>query len=230
MDPNVLHNIGYGMYIVSASKDGKFNAQIANTVFQITSNPITVAISINKNNLTFEYIKSAQRFSISILGEDTPVSFIGKFGFKSGRDEDKFKDTKFKVLNSGCPVVIDYALGFIEAKVTKEVDFGTHVLFVGEMEESAILKLGRTMTYDYYHQVKRGTTPKSAPTFIQSEMEKPVVSGFSKYRCSVCGYVYDPEVGDPDSGIAPGTSFDDLPNNWVCPICGVGKDKFVKEG
>lgn len=230
MDPNVLHNIGYGMYIVSASQSGKFNGQIANTVFQITSNPITVAISINKSNLTYEYIKSAQRFSISILGEDTPVSFIGKFGFKSGREEDKFKDTKYKVLNSGCPVVIDYALGFIEAKVIKEVDFGTHVLFVGVMEESGVLKLGRTMTYDYYHQVKRGTTPKSAPTFIQSEMEKNIAGGIEKYRCSVCGYVYDPQSGDPDSGIAPGTTFEQLPNDWVCPICGVGKDKFTKEG
>ncbi len=47
-----------------------------------------------------------------------------------------------------------------------------------------------------------------------------------KYRCTVCDYIYDPEVGDPDGGIEPGTEFDDLPDDWVCPECGVEKDMF----
>ena len=98
MDPNVLHNISYGMFIVSSSKDKALNGQIANTVFQITSEPVSVAISINKKNLTHEYIESSGRFSISILEEETPLVFIGKFGFKSGKQEDKFKDTGFKLL------------------------------------------------------------------------------------------------------------------------------------
>ena len=89
MDPNVLHNLSYGMYIVSSNKGDLLNAQIANTVFQITSEPVTIAISINNKNLTHEYIESSSRFSLSILDENTPLSFIGKFGFKSGRTENK---------------------------------------------------------------------------------------------------------------------------------------------
>lgn len=170
MDPNVLHNIGYGMYIVSSNKGSLINGQIANTVFQITSEPITIAISINKKNLTHEYIDSSKRFSISILEQETPLNFIGKFGFKSGRVEDKFKDTKFIKLDSFCPVALDNALCYFEAKVMNQLDCGTHTLFLGQVTDSKILKVGKPMTYDYYHQVKRGTTPETAPTFIKEEV------------------------------------------------------------
>ena len=82
MDPNVLHNLSYGMYIVSSCNNGKLNGQIANTVFQITSEPVKVAISINKSNLTHEYIEASCAFNISVLYESTPLPFIGKFGFR----------------------------------------------------------------------------------------------------------------------------------------------------
>jgi len=169
MDPHVLHNISYGMFVVSSFKDKALNGQIANTVFQITSVPVTVAISINKKNLTHEHIESSSRFSISILDEDTPLEFIGKFGFKSGKQEDKFNGTGFMVLPSGCPVVTDHSVGYLEAEVINRFDCGTHTLFLGCMRESAILKEGRPMTYEYYHNVKKGTTPPKAPTFIRGE-------------------------------------------------------------
>lgn len=169
MDPNVLHNISYGMFIVSSHKDKALNGQIANTVFQITSVPVTIAISINKKNLTFEHIMASGHFTVSILEEDTPLAFIGKFGFKSGKQEDKFKDTGFKVLPSGCPVVTDYSIGYLEADVINSFDCGTHTLFLGCVKDSAILKEGKVMTYDYYHNVKKGTTPPKAPTFIRGE-------------------------------------------------------------
>lgn len=169
MDPNVLHNLNYGMYIVSSDKGGAFNGQIANTVFQITSSPVTIAISINKKNLTHEFIEASRRFSVAILEEETPLSFVGKFGFKSGRKDAKFNGIKFKVLESGCPVVLDHALGYVEARVIKTLDCITHTLFLGEMNEANILKTGKPMTYDYYHQVKHGTTPSTAPTFIRGE-------------------------------------------------------------
>lgn len=169
MDPNALHNISYGMYIVSSNKDKALNGQIANTVFQITSVPVTIAISINNKNLTHEYIVSSKRFTVSILEEAAPLVFIGKFGFKSGRQEDKFKDTNFKLLDSGCPVVTDYSIAYLEAEVINQFDCGTHTMFLGCMKESAILKEGKPMTYDYYHNVKKGTTPPKAPTFIRGE-------------------------------------------------------------
>ncbi|MFH1478298.1 MAG: rubredoxin [Candidatus Omnitrophota bacterium] len=230
MDLNILHNIGYGMYIVSSFNGDKINGQIVNTLFQITSSPITIGVSINKENLTHGYISNSSRFSASILTEDTPLSFIGDFGFKSGRDADKFKGIGYKKLSSGCPVVTDHSVGYIEAKVINKMDCFTHTLFIGELVESSVIKTARPMTYDYYHQVKRGTTPKNAPTYIREEGAPVKDEKMSKYRCTVCGYIYDPAIGDPDSGIQPGTAFSDIPEDWKCPICGVKKDKFVKEG
>jgi len=158
------------MYIVSANSGNRINAQIANTVFQITSEPATIAISINKKNLTHEVIEGSSYFSVSVLEEDTPLQFIGKFGFKTGRKEDKFKDVNFKRLGSGCPVILEHAVCYLEARIAGKLDCGTHTLFMGEVIDSAILKEGRAMTYDYYHHVKRGTTPRSAPTFIKGEI------------------------------------------------------------
>ncbi|OGO16648.1 MAG: Rubredoxin-type Fe(Cys)4 protein [Chloroflexi bacterium RBG_16_48_7] len=88
------------------------------------------------------------------------------------------------------------------------------------------MKEGEPMTYAYYQRVKRGTTPKTAPSYIAKEEVKPKTM---KYECSVCGYIYDPDMGDPDGNIKPGTAFEDIPDSWVCPICGASKDKFVKK-
>ena len=169
MDPNVLHNLSYGMFIVSSNKGELLNGQIANTVFQITSEPVTIAISINNKNLTHEYIRASSRFSLSILEEKAPLPFIGKFGFRSGRTEDKFKGTNFIKLASGCPVVLDNTLCYIEAKIVNKSDCFTHTLFIGQVTDSKMLKAGRPMTYDYYHREKRGTTPSSAPTLWTSK-------------------------------------------------------------
>jgi flavin reductase (DIM6/NTAB) family NADH-FMN oxidoreductase RutF len=173
MDPNVLHNISYGMYVVSSNKGRELNGQIANSVFQVTSQPPAIAISINKQNLTHEFIASSGVFSISILAQETPLVFIGLFGFKSGRKEKKFENIKYKLLPSGCPVVLDNALGYLEAKVADRLDCGTHTVFLGEVKDSRMLVPGTPLTYDYYHQIKRGATPQSAPTFIKEEMAKP---------------------------------------------------------
>jgi len=169
VDLNVLRNISYGMFIVSSSREKALNGQIANTVFQITSEPPTIAISINKSNLTHEFIESSSVFTISILEESTPLKFIGKFGFKSGRVEDKFKDTRYEKSSSGCPVVTECALAYLEARVIKKLDCLTHTLFLGQLTDSKIISEGKPMTYSYYHEVKRGTTPASAPTFIKNE-------------------------------------------------------------
>lgn len=171
MDLNVMHNISYGMYVVASTKGGVLNGQIANAAMQITSEPVTIAVSINKKNLTHEFIEASSIFSLSILEESTPFRFIGKFGFKSGRTEEKFKDVGFKVLESGCPVVLENVIGYIEAKVIKSLDCGTHTVFLGEVTESAMLKAARPMTYDYYHQVKGGKTPAAAPTYIKGEIK-----------------------------------------------------------
>jgi len=226
MDLKALYKLGYGLYIVSSIKGSRLNGQIANTVFQITSEPPTIAVSINKNNLTHEFIKESKVLAVSVLSQDTLLSFIGNFGFKSGRDVDKLKGINYKTGETGAPVVTDNALAYLEARVNKEVDVGTHTIFIGELVSAEVIKEGEPMTYAYYHQVKRGTTPKTAPSYI--EEKKEAAAKMAKYKCTVCNYVYDPELGDPDNDIKPGTPFEKLPDDWVCPVCGASKDEFER--
>jgi len=228
MNYKALYGISYGLYVVSSIKENKFNGQIANTVFQITSEPPIIAVSINKQNFTHQFIKESRKFSISVLSKDTPMKFIGHFGFKSGREMDKFKDVNYKIGDNGVPILLDNAIAYLVAEVTEEVDVETHTIFIGKVVEAEILKNEEPMTYAYYHEVKQGKAPKTAPTYIKEESTRGV-GDMVKYRCKVCGYVYDPEKGDPDSGIKPGTSFEELPEDWVCPICGAGKEEFEKE-
>ena len=226
MNLKALHKLSYGLYIVTSTKENRLNGQIANSVFQITSEPPTIAVSINKNNLTWEFIKESGVFAVSVLCEDTPLSFIGHFGFKSGRDVDKFNELHYKIGQTQAPVVLDNTVSYIEAKVTKEMDVGTHTIFVGEIIDADILNEKTCMTYDYYQQVKRGTTPRTAPSYI--EEKKEAMPKMDKYKCSVCGWIYDPELGDQDGGIPPGTPFEKLPDDWICPVCGAAKDQFEK--
>lgn len=226
MDLKALHKIGYGLYVVTSVKGEKLNGQIANTVFQITSEPPTVAVSINKSNLTWEFIRESRVFAVSVLCQDTPLDFIGRFGFKSGRDTDKLEGVDYKIGQTKAPIVIDNAVSYLEVEVVNEMDMGTHTVFVGRVVDAEVLTDEACMTYDYYHQIKRGTTPKTAPSYIEGEkVEKP---DSEKYRCTVCGWVYDPEIGDPDGGIVPGTPFEQVPDDWVCPVCGAAKSAFEK--
>jgi len=230
MNRAALHQISYGVYIVTSGKDGKFNGQIANSIIQATAKPATLAICINKENFTHELIGSSRKFVVSILSEAAPMTFIGLFGFKSGRDVDKLKDVQSRPGVTGVPIVLDYALGFLEAEVEGEIDCGTHTLFVGKVVEADVTGEGAPMTYAYYQNVKGGKSPKTAPTFDQdATAAKPKAQTAALYVCSVCGYVYDPEKGDPDSGIAPGTRFEDIPDSWVCPVCGAEKSMFELE-
>jgi flavin reductase (DIM6/NTAB) family NADH-FMN oxidoreductase RutF/rubredoxin len=226
MNRKALHNLSYGLYVISSRKGDRFNGQIANIVFQVTSELPTIAVCINKQNLTHEFISTSKVFTASILSQDTPLSFIGNFGFKSGREVDKLKDVNYKLGEAKAPIVLDHSLAYLEAKVINQVDVGTHTIFVGELVGADVLREGEPMTYAYYQQVKRGSTPKTAPSYI--EERKETVSKMAKYECTVCGYIYDPQLGDPDGGIKPGTPFEELPDDWVCPVCGAGKDQFKK--
>ena len=228
MDHEALHKLSCGLYVVSSRKGNKLNGQICNTVFQITSEPPTIAVSINKNNLTHEFIKGSKVFVVSVLAQDTPLSFIGHFGFKCGRDVDKFEGICYKLVESQCPAVTDHTLAYLEGRVIQEVDVGTHTIFIGELVRAEAIKEGEPMTYAYYHQVKRGATHKTAPSYAEKKNEE--VSEMAKYRCTVCDYIYDPELGDPDGNIKPGTSFEALPEDWVCPVCAADKNQFEEIG
>jgi flavin reductase (DIM6/NTAB) family NADH-FMN oxidoreductase RutF/rubredoxin len=227
MNLKALHKLGYGMYVIGSRMGDRLNGQIANTVFQITSEPPTIAVSINKTNLTYQFIKESKVFTASVLCQDTPLSFIGRFGFKSGRDINKLEGIGYKIGETGAPVIIENAVSYIEAKVLQEIDVGSHTIFIGNIVDAEVLNEKPCMSYDYYHQVKRGSTPKTAPSYVKEDKEE-VTAKMAKYRCLVCGYIYDPENGDPDGGVEPGTLFEDLPDDWVCPVCGAGKNEFEK--
>jgi flavin reductase (DIM6/NTAB) family NADH-FMN oxidoreductase RutF/rubredoxin len=211
-------------------KDGKFNGQIINSLFRVTAKPLTVAISINKENLTYEYIQASKLFSLSLLAINTPMAFIGLFGFKSGRDVDKFAQLGYKTGSTGVPIVTDHSVAWLEAKVLQQLDCGTHVIFVGELVDFDNLAGGPTLTYDYYSNIMKGKSSKNAPTYIPKEETPPKTEIGVNYTCDICGYVYAPSNGDPEHGIKPGTTFEDLPSDWSCPVCGADKSHFEKSG
>ena len=232
MNLKSLHKISYGLYIICSKENEKINGQIANAIFQVTSQPPTIAVSINKNNLTHKYISKSKFFTISVLSKETPMSFIGNFGFKSGKDFNKFNEVDYKLSKNKIPIILDNSTAFFEVKVLNSIDMSTHTIFIGEVKDADILSDKPVMTYEYYHECKGGKSPKNAPTYnkiLDKKINNMEEKKMEKYVCNVCGYVYDPAKGDPENGIKPETKFEDLPKDWVCPICGASKDQFEKE-
>lgn len=232
MDPRALWTMSYGMYLVTARAGGRANGQIANAVFQVTAEPPRVAIAINKENFTHDLIRDGGWFAFSVLAESVPMEFIGLFGFKSGRDVDKLAQATVRE-GLHVPLVVDHAVAVTEARVLLAMDAGSHTVFVGEAASAEVLSSAAPLTYAGYH-VRKGKAPKNAPTYrgeaeppAQAQVKAPVPA--STWTCGVCGYTYDPAEGDPAHGIAPGTRFEDLPDDWVCPVCGAPKDAFLPD-
>ncbi len=232
MDRMALQKCSYGVYVIAAQADGKLNGQIANTVFQVTSDPATVAVCINRNNLTHELIGKSRAFSISVLSEEAPMPFIGRFGFKSGRDTEKLDGVQYKAGTTKSPIVLEHATSYMDCELIGSLDVDTHTIFVGRVVDAEVVGAGEPMTYAYYHKVKGGKSPKAAPTYAGPvEEPKPQVKEagtMASYKCVVCGYIYDPAEGDSAAGIPAGTAFEDLPDSWVCPVCGAPKTEFEK--
>ena len=231
IDSKAFRSLSYGLYIVTSRDGDRLNGQIANAVFQVTSKPPQLAVCLNKENLTHEFVAKSGVFAVSVLDESAPMPFIGLFGFKSGREVDKLSQVTYRLGETGAPLVTDHAVAVMEAKVVKSMDVGTHTLFVGEVVGGEVVGGGHPMTYAYYHQVKGGKSPRKAPTYQEESSEPQAsVSKGKKYICNVCGYIYDPAKGDPENGVPPGTPFEALPEDWVCPVCGAGKENFAPQG
>lgn len=232
MNIEAFFKITYGLYIISAKANEKSNGYVANTVFQVTAEPPQIAISCNKDNLTCELIEQSEYFSISILKQSAKAETIGLFGYQSGKDTDKFQQIEYGTSLSGTPVVTEDSIAWFDCKVAQKVDVGTHIIFIGEIIENKLLdEEADPLTYAYYREVKKGVAPKNAPTYIdkskiKTKPESSAPSSSQKYKCLACGYIYDPEEGDEENGIPPGTSFEDLPDDWTCPTCGSPKSMF----
>jgi len=171
IDPRALFTLSYGVYILSTGYEGKYNGQIINALMQLTGDPICVAAYLHKNNYTTELVEKSGRFSVSVLEDSVPLQFIGIFGFRCGREFDKFKECSYEVREEGLPLVVDYSLAGIEAKVLSVQDVFTHKLFVGRVEKAVLLKEGYQLTYANYHRVKKGKSPANAPSAIFNKVK-----------------------------------------------------------
>lgn len=167
MDLSALSKMSYGMYLVTSRSGEKANGLIANTVFQVTAEPPQIAISINKDNLTCEYIRESRIFAVMILSKEAPLKFIGQFGFHTGRDFQKFEGVNFTHGRTGANIVTDYTTAYFEAEVVQELDLGTHCLYTGKIVDARVINDADPMTYDYYHEVKGGKTQQNAPTYVK---------------------------------------------------------------
>jgi len=165
LDFRVFRDLSYGLYIVTSKEGEKINGQVVNTVIQVTSDPPRVAVIINKNNLTHEFIMKSKVFAAMVLDENVPMVFLGPFGFRSGRDLNKFEKAVYKIGTTGSPIITDNTLSMIEAEVIDDIDLGTHTIFVGDVMNSEVLKQGTPLTYKHYHQHLKGKTPPNAPSF-----------------------------------------------------------------
>ncbi len=249
MKYRAFHKMSYGLYIVATRHNYKNAGYIGNTVFQVTSDPAQIAISCHKKNSSVEKILESMIFSVSVLGINASTSLIGEFGFMSGSDVNKFKNLETITSQTGAPIVLDSAIAWFDCKVVSTLDVGSHFLIIGEVLDSDVISDQEPLTYAFYREKYKMLSPKNSPTYIEKErleQEKPASEQKSSkatddtkveeraeknmdiYTCSICGYQYDPEEGEPGSGIPPGIPFADLPDDYKCPVCNAGKEYFKR--
>lgn len=195
-DLTALFNIGYGLYVVTCNDGKKDNGLIVNTVTQVTSTPNRIAVTINKDNYSHHIIKQTGVMNINCLSEDAPFSVFEKYGFQSGRNVNKFEGEEVLRSDNGLVFLSKHINSFMSLKVEQYVDLGTHGMFICAVTESRVISSAETMTYTYY---QKNVKPK------------PKTEGKKGFVCKVCGYVYEG---------------DELPEDFVCPLCKHGAADF----
>ena len=202
MNTKALYNLTYGVYLMSAKENGKDNACIINTAVQVANNPTRISVAAIKGNLTHDMIVATGKLNLSALSVDAPFSLFEHFGMKSGRDVDKFATfTDVARSENGLLYLTKYATAFLSLNVVESHDLGSHTLFIGELVDAETLDKAENCTYGYYQ------------TVIKASAAKPVAK--TGWRCTVCNHVYEGE---------------NLPDDYICPICKHGKEDFEKIG
>ena len=196
IDSKALFKIGYGLYVVTSRDGDKDNGLIVNTVTQLTDTPLRVAVNINKLNYSHDIIKKTGKLNVNCLNIEAPFSVFQEYGFVSGRDKNKFEGKEIVRSANGLAVLTNYVNSVISLKVDQYVDLGTHGMFICSVTESKVINNVETMTYNYY---QANVKPKP-----QTEKKKG-------YVCKVCGYVYEG---------------DELPEDFICPLCKHGPADF----
>ncbi len=195
-DLKALFNIGYGLYVVTSKDGNRDNGLIVNTVSQVTNTPNRIAVTINKQNYSHHVIKQTGVMNLNCLSTDAPFEIFERFGFQSGRTVDKFAGMELHRSGNGLVFLSKYINSFMSLKVESYVDLGSHGMFICSIEEARVLSNVETMTYTYY---QKNVKPK------------PQTEGKKGWVCKVCGYIFEG---------------DELPEDFVCPLCKHGAVDF----
>ena len=195
-DMTALFRIGYGLYVVTSNDGKKDNGLIVNTVTQLTDTPNRIAVNINKANYSHHVIKQTGVLNVNCLSVDAPFSVFQQFGFQTGRSVDKFAGQKVYRSDNGLVFLDKYINAFMSLKVEQYVDLGTHGMFICSVTEARVMNDLDTMTYTYY---QKNVKPK------------PETDGKKGFVCKVCGYIYEG---------------DELPDDFICPLCKHGAADF----
>lgn len=196
IEKTAAFKLSYGLFVLTARNGEKDNGCITNTVQQVTDTPFKISVTVNKNNYTHDMIKKTGVFNVSVLTQSVPFSVFQHYGFKSGRDTDKIAGDSMPRSENGVVYLSSFSNALISGRVVDEVDCGTHTLFIAEVTEAQTLSDEKSVTYQYYFD---NIKPKPQP-----EKKKG-------YVCRVCGYVYEG---------------DELPEDFICPVCKHGADAF----
>ena len=205
LDPTALFNLSYGLYVLTAREDGRDCGCIVNTVTQLTENPTRIALSVNKQNFTNEVIQRTGVFNISVLTEAATMDLFRHFGFQSGRDVDKFAGRADPASENGRRDLDGPANALISGKVEQAIDCGTHMLYIALVTEARKLSDAPSMTYAYYFA---NVKPKPQPKPAEDKPRRGFV-------CRICGYFYEG---------------DELPPDFICPLCKHGAADFEPVG
>lgn len=201
MNMDSMYRLTYGLFVLSAHKDGKDNGCIINTAGQVTAEPNRISVTVNQSNLTCEMIADTGVLNLSVLSENADFELFRRFGFQSGRDADKFEGfDAYECSANGLLYVTQGTNAYISAKVVQSVDLGTHTMFLADVTDMDVLSEERSATYEYYQR-----EIKPAP--------KPPVKEETLWRCKVCGYEYREE---------------ELPEDFICPWCKHPASDFEK--
>ncbi len=198
MDNRAFFKIGYGLYVLSVRENNRDNACIINTVCQVTMSPSRITLAVNKQNLTHDILRRTGIFNISILTQKAPFDIFKHFGYQSGNNVDKFMGRSDPRAENGVIYLPDYTNAILEGKIITETDLGSHTLFLAEITDTKVLSDEPSVTYDFYQN-----NIKPAPTPVKTK----------GWQCRICGYIYEGE---------------ELPPDYICPICKHGASDFEK--
>ena len=228
VDTQAFHKLTYGLFVIaSKTEDGRKAACIANTFQQVASDPVRVSVSLHKQNATTTAIQHSGRFTASVLSEEATMDLIGTFGFRSSTEIDKFAEVDYELDSAELPCVRQACVATFSVTVEQTVDVGSHLLFIGQVDEARTFGDQTPLTYSYYHTVLRGKTPPKAASYLieeeapqateNTELNTAVSEADAKpayaWRCTICGHIEYVE---------------ELPDDFICPICGVGKEMFER--